>query len=274
MPALLCTLGTSWAVLPEAYLLGNDSVRYEKIYAITTSNPLTHKAKQKCEAWFQFHAPQAIFRVIEIEGLPDLSCSADHQRFEDALYRVYFAMLAESLPIHVCLAGGFKTMSASAQEAAGLMGCDKLFHIIAEPLETMRPDGTPGSKFPDTAEEIESAILSDKVKVISLGSRAGWPTIRDLAAVAEPLPQVGEPFISEGAALANRIHLRVEAANRLAASEPDLARLPFPQLARWSPSERASLNEPLDPYPLGADAAWLLNLPKIELHCHLGHTKK
>jgi len=35
MPALLCTLGTSWAVVPEAFILGNGAERYSKVVAIT-----------------------------------------------------------------------------------------------------------------------------------------------------------------------------------------------------------------------------------------------
>jgi adenosine deaminase len=85
--------------------------------------------------------------------------------------------------------------------------------------------------------------------------------------MAEPLPPKGVPFLVEDCRLSNAIHHRVEAASRLAASEPQLANLPFPQLARWSPGERAALEVPLDPI---ADRAWVLSLPKVELHCHLG----
>ena len=165
-------------------------------------------------------------------------------------------MLGEECGIHVCLAGGFKTMSAAAQEAAGLLGCEKLFHITA-----------PFGMQTDSNEDLLAAIAREDIRLIGLGSRSGWPTILELASESETLPQLGEPFLVEDYALCNAIHQRLEAANRLAASEKELATLPFPQIARWSPGERAWLNQPLDP---ATDQAWLLALPKVELHCHLG----
>lgn len=270
MTTLLCTLGISWAVVPEAFLLGNGPDRYERVFVLTTSSDASLAAKAKTERWFATHAPQTSLRVLAIERMQDLSSENEHQRFEEALYQVYFHLLHEGGGIHVCLAGGFKTMSASAQEAAGLLGCSRLFHVIADPIAAERPDGSPGSTFPDSHEEIRSAIANGKVRLIDLGSRAGWPTIRELAAEAPALPPVGAPFLVEDHSLQNKVHHRLEAGMRLAASERDLAALPFPQLARWAPGERDALEAPLDPNPDGADHAWILALPKVELHCHLG----
>lgn len=259
MPSLLCTLGTSWAVVPEAFILGNPNNDYRHVFVVTTSGDATRGTIEKTRAWFKQHAPLTHLRILPIEHLTDLTDSRDHQRFEEALFRAYFALLGLDNDIHVCLTGGFKTMSASAQEAAGFLGCSNLFHIIA-PL---------GIRTEDDAE-IRQAIAENKIRCIHLGSRSGWPTIRELSAQSPPLPSSDGPFLVEDFSLTNAIHLRIDAANRLATSEPDLARLPFPQLARWSPGERAALELPLDPTPHSADAAWILSLPKIELHCHLG----
>ena len=131
MPALLCTLGASWAVVPEAFLLGNGPALYDRVLVLTSSG--TSSSVEQCHAWFaQFH-PQVAFTILAVENLPDLATAADHHRFEEALYRCYFSLLAIAThdEIHVCLAGGFKTMSAAAQEAAGLLGCAKLFHITS-----------------------------------------------------------------------------------------------------------------------------------------------
>ena len=270
MATLLSTLGTSWAVVPEAFLLGNGQAGYERVFVLTTSSNATLAAKAKTEQWFASHAPQTSLRVLAIEHMQDLSSEIEHQRFEEALYQVYFHLLQDDSDIHVCLAGGFKTMSASAQEAAGLLGCSQLFHLLADPIASVGSDGSPGSKFPDSHEEIRSAIANNQVRLIDLGSRAGWPTIRELAAEAPALPPAGAPFLVEDHSLQNKVHHRLEAGMRLAASERELAALPFPQLARWAPGERDALQAPLDPNPKGPDHAWILALPKVELHCHLG----
>lgn len=259
MPTLLCTLGTSWAVVPEAFLLGNGETRYNKVVVLTTSGDLTATALANVESWFNQHAPEVEVISLAIAYLPDLNSADDHSRFEEALFRAYFAQLKTGDEMHVCLAGGYKTMSAATQEAAGLLGCAKLFHITAR-------FGTATH----THEEIVAAIDAGDVRLIPLGSRSGWPTILELSHHAPPLPTPNEPFLVEEFALSNAVHHRIEAANRLASSEKDLAILPFSQLARWAPGERAALHEPLNPDPCGADAAWLLALPKVDLHCHLG----
>ncbi len=256
MPTLLCTLGSSWAVVPEAFLLGNGADAYASVCILTTDSEPTRKSLGRAQDWFREHHPETQVRALAIEGLADLACAEDHARFEEALYRAYFAMISSHEPLHVCLAGGFKTMSAAAQEAAGLLGCASLFHITA-PLGIRT----------DTHEEILAAIERCDVRHIDLGARVGWPTIRELATEAPSLPPEHEPFCIENTHLADKIRARIEAASRLAASEAELATLPFPQIARWSPGERATLEEPLHPE---TDAGWLLSLPKVELHCHLG----
>ena len=257
MPALLCTLGSSWAVVPEAFLLGNGLAFYDRVLVLTSSG--TSSSVEQCHAWFAQHHPQVALTILAVEDLPDLATAEDHHRFEEALYLCYFSLLAKSSheEIHVCLAGGFKTMSAAAQEAAGLLGCAKLFHITS-PL---------GVRI-GTHEEILAAIADHSIRLIDLGSRSGWPTMRELASEALPAPSAsGRISVGEATPLRDAIQNRLEAANRLSASEKELATLPFPQIARWAPSERDWLNHPLDP---AADEAWLLALPKVELHCHLG----
>lgn len=256
MPALLCTLGNSWAVVPEAFLLGNGILFYDSVLVLTSSG--TGDSVEHCHAWFALHHPQADLTILAVDDLPDLANADDHHRFEEALYRCYFSLLTKSAhqKIHVCLAGGFKTMSAAAQEAAGLLGCAKLFHVTS-PL---------GMRI-GTHEEILDAIDDHSIRLIDLGSRTGWPTIRELAADAKPIPSASGFIAISETPLREAIYHRLEAANRLAASEKELATLPFPQIARWAPGERDWINQPLDP---ATDATWLLSLPKIELHCHLG----
>lgn len=46
MTSLLCTLGSSWAVVPEAFLLGNDPQTYQQVLIVTTAS--TEKSVTKC----------------------------------------------------------------------------------------------------------------------------------------------------------------------------------------------------------------------------------
>src|SRR5690606_9348012 len=100
-----------------------------------------------------------------------------------------------------------------------------------------------------------------------LGTRPGWPTIQQLCVEAPDVPEHGGTITVTDTGFREKILNRLREANQLAKSEPELASLPFPQIARWSPSKRDWLNQPLDPIH---DGGWLLALPKVDLHCHLG----
>lgn len=251
---LLCTLGSSWAVVPEAFLLGNGAKHYDGVLVLTTTG--TQVPVATCRSWFSEHYPSVTLTVLAVEGLDDLACAEDHHRFEEALLRCYYSLLTLSEQIDVCLAGGFKTMSSAAHQMADLLGCQCLFHVTA-PV---------GERF-DSHESILSGISDRKIRLINLGPRAGWPTIRELAAEAPGIPKESGLIEIDDVALREKVYARLEVANRLVASERDLATLPFAQIARWAPSQRHWLEQPLDPI---ADSEWVRALPKIELHCHLG----
>lgn len=254
---LLITLGSSYAIVPEAYLLGNGTDSYTHITVLTTTG--TAPAVEKCHHWFQDHAPDCHLRILTIDQLADIRDGNDHAHFEEALFRSYFHALKQAGTIDqldICLAGGFKTISSAAHQTADLLGCRSLFHI------TM-PFGTRI----ETHAEILQGIKDKQVNLVELGTRPGWPTLQQLATEAPALEENSDIISIENLSLREKIFTRLREANQLAQSEGDLATLPFPQLARWAPSLRAWLNQALDP---ATDADWLLSLPKVELHCHLG----
>ncbi len=242
--------------MPEAFLLGNGDMLYEKVLVLTTTTAKTQEAAVYCQNWFSAHYRTVDLTILAVKELSDLACAEDHHRFEEALLRCYFSLIAGSDPIHVCLAGGFKTMSSAAHQTADLLGCNSLFHITAPFREQI-----------DDHEGILKGITERRIRLINLGMRAGWPTIRELGAESYSIPEESGPFSITDTALRAKVFARLDAANHLMASEHELANLPFPQVARWSPSHRAWLDQPLDPE---SDAGWVETLPKVELHCHLG----
>jgi len=252
---LIATLGSSFAVVPEAYLMGNGDAHYTVVNVLATSG--IQKSVEQCKQWFSEHATSCQLDVYIIEGLDDIANGDDHAHYEEALFRCYFHALSEAESItnlDICLAGGFKTISSAAHQTADLLGCRKLFHITS-PF---------GERF-DDHESILRGIEKNKLNLVDLGSRPGWPTIQQLQAEAPPIP--GSPLKIGSTPLRDKIFSRLREANQLSQSEHELATLPFPQIARWSPSQRDWLEQPLTP---DADADWIAALPKIELHCHLG----
>lgn len=256
---LLATLGSTFAVVPEAFLLGNGTQQYSRVTVLATSG--IGESVNAVRRWFENHASGVALHVWMIDDLPDIQNLGDHSRYEEALFRVYFDSVKQAgglENLHLCLAGGFKTISSAAHQTADLLGCGKLFHIT-----------TPAGEYFNDDCSIRQGIADQKIQLIDLGSRPGWPTIRNLAAEAKELPRDSESLTIEDTCLRDKILTSLREANQLAQSQHELASLPFPVLATWSPSDRYWIQQSLDPFS-ATDQAWVKALPKVELHCHLG----
>ena len=253
---LLCTMGQSWQVVPEAFFYKKD--RFAEVHCLTTSS---EKVNPEPALEFFRRYPHVRFTVSRLADFTDLQSNEDHQRFEEALFRWYLQHLhaAQQLPF-VCLAGGYKSISAALQKAAGLFGAAEVFHVLAKPE-------------PKTAEEIEQAAGAGTLNFISLGPEPGWSRLRVLDPKRFPLTRLnpdGDPFINvpvDNCALGRLIRENLDLISRRAEAWDRAAELPFTSLALWQPRDadwlRVSLRQ-------DTDADWVRLLPKIELHCHLG----
>jgi adenosine deaminase len=259
---LLVSLGTAWAVVPEAFL--HPDHQFSAVHVLTTG------ATEKIDAavvgmrdWFAERAPDVVLTVTRLQGITDILKAEDHEAFEEVLFRWFGECRAEAKEdgagIQVCLAGGFKTMSAAMQQAAEVFGCDGLFHVLA--------GGNPAS-----AEAIAQCLQRGEVNWIELGPRAGWPEFRWLEPQDWPLERDESlvwvtPPVPDSRSLRRRVAESLRRFQRIAERWDRLEELPFRALAALSEAELAWLRDPLDPE---ADASWVRALPKVELHCHLG----
>ncbi len=260
MPALFVSLGTSPAIVPEAFLL--PGVQFTDVHALTTAS-VQEANLDFIAGWFAEIAPQTTLTFTRVADFTDFTSEQDHFRFEEVLYRWWLEKRPkEGLP-HVCLSGGFKTMSAAMQKAAAVLGAEDVFHVLCN---------LPVPQQPKTAQEIQSAQENRHLHWIRLGPETGWPQWRSIDSAAYPLTEVQ----GEGCArwvkapdTAFRDHLReiVTRSHNIAGAWDRLSNLPYPVLATWPEADLKWLNEPLDPV---ADQSWVAALPKIELHCHLG----
>ena len=256
MPVLLCSLGTSWLVVPEAfYFLPPGPAGFSAVHVLTTASPRIDVPVAEVKAWFASHARQTTLTVSRVAAFTDLLTEDDHQRFEEVLFRWILAVAPDRAERHLCIAGGFKTMSASMQRAASLFGAAEVFHVLAP--ESVR----------DTAA-FTAALTAGEIRPIRLGAEAGWPQLAALVSRDFPLQAPGPDLVSApDRHLTHRIAHLQAAQQNLAKHFADIAHLPFPSLATRSPAQLAWLREPVQPT---GDRAWIAALPKIELHCHLG----
>lgn len=259
MSTLLCTLGMSWPIVIEAFR--KPGATYDRVYILTSDD--TEKVRTDAlEAYFR-DRPEVDFRITRVAGFTQLNTTAEHHLFEEALYRWYLVATKQDDTIHACIAGGFKTMSSTMQQAARLFGAEEVFHVLA-------PD-TPEMRQPTTAL-LEEYVSAGRIHYISLGAEPGWSQLRSLSTEDFALHPVSTSGLTTrveapGLQLRDAATVLLNSARHLSHSIQDIASLPFVSLGTLSPEKRAWLEAPLDSV---ADSAWLRALPKVELHCHLG----
>jgi adenosine deaminase len=253
MSLLLCSVGTSPLVVAEAFLSAPSP--YRAVRCLTSAS--AHVDATILETFFADH-PEVDFRLERIEGLVDLRDQAEHDAYEERLFRWYLQALGDfpgTLP-DVCLAGGFKSMVAALQKAAHLCGAARVFHVLCDAdLPDPVAPGQTRLRPPQSLDELATALAQGALRTIELGAEGGWPSVRALRSE-----------VTSDAPLLPLIRARLDEINRRAGAWDDVAELPFPRLALLAPRRRAWLEDPLSP----GDREWVARLPKIELHCHLG----
>jgi len=271
MNHLLCSLGTSEAVVIEAVCLLTDGFTNTdglSVSIVTSDSEATTRAIVQLNTFIQAHQ-KISFSITRVLDFADLVAKDEQELFDEALNRLYLRLhsqLNKDEKLAVCLAGGFKTMSASLQESAGWFGADNLFHVLAQ-----RPE-------PKDEAKVRQVYAGGGLVKIDLYAPSGWRQLRALRAEDYPLDDGPDPKTniacvrlvkippSSGRLLA-KIREIVANAQALAINIADLAVLPFPELAAWADDDRYWLNKPLNPQ---TDRDWVNLLPKIDLHLHLG----
>ena len=256
MPTLLISLGTSPAIVPEAYWFPGSA--FDAVHVLTTDSTDVTFVQQ----WFATEAAQVDLTITRVDGFRDFTSEDNHFQFEEVLYR-WMLEKAGGVPAHICLSGGFKTMSAAVQKAAAVLGAAEVFHVLCD---------LPQAQQPKTAIEIEAAKSANHLHWIKLGEESGWPQLRWAKAADYPLITTQTEGCVSWVSVpdqAFRIRLQeiVERSHNVAGAWEQLRSLPFSILATWSSTGLAWLNQPVDHV---ADRDWVAALPKVEMHCHLG----
>ncbi|MCX7872581.1 MAG: CRISPR-associated ring nuclease [Verrucomicrobiae bacterium] len=256
---LLCSLGTSWQIVPEAFLF--PECKFDEVHIITSQSAGN---LDKIRDFFKNNAPNVELTFTRVKGFVDFKSEQDHFNFEEILYRwILEKRERSSIPPYICLAGGFKTMSSAMQKAAEILGASQIYHVLCN----TNPQ-------PQNESEILKAYEENKLVWIKLGKETGWPQFKSISPkefhlIVEEEEENGIKVriaSVSGHTLRQRLRNYLEQSHRIAGSWDKLKDLPFSTLATWSKSELEWLEQPLSK----SDFQWLKKLPKIELHCHLG----
>ncbi len=153
---LLCTLGASWAVIPEAYafVASNRLPLYQhhpdfaalqalktearlqetdEIWVCTTQGIQTQKSLTQLIHWVK-QLPQApALRIWQAKNTDQLASQDECLHIRELILRACLKahQHAQGGQVVLSLAGGRKTMSADMQWAGSLFGCAALLHVIS-----------------------------------------------------------------------------------------------------------------------------------------------
>lgn len=157
---LVCTLGISWAVIPEVfgflaperlplYRRHPDAARLEalrasyglappdEIWVCTTEGQRTREGVAALRQWAACLSPPAQLRVWQAAGTDQLADQEECLHMRELILRAVSLAheRAAGGQVTLSLAGGRKTMSADMQLAGDRFGCGALIHVVGkEPL--------------------------------------------------------------------------------------------------------------------------------------------
>lgn len=304
MNILLCTLGASWAVIPEIfgwlapgrldlYAHHPEAARLaalrsehrllppDELWVCTTEGQRTRESLGKLRAWWALIGAPMPLRVWTAAGTDQLATQAECDHVRELTVRVVMAAterVGAGGQLVLSLAGGRKTMSADLQWAGTVFGAHAWLHVVGpEPLPAALRTAEPET----FARALEAETAAGVTPLIAgTGQRSELLDIeldgRQVTLSHFPLPLAAPddawPLPPEGPQLTREIQRRERESGQLLGNY--LGRIArtehhenWRSLYRLPPARIEALRgTALGP----ADRDWLLALPKADLHRHLG----
>ncbi len=324
---LVCTLGASWAVIPEIvafldpewlplYANHNNLQRLEElrqewqltppdeIWVVTTEGERTTSSLELLAEWWHLLDTPRPLRVWQAAGTGELAGEEECARIRELILRLVLKAGETTGSIEkvmLSLAGGRKTMSADLQRAGTTFGCGALLHVVdssemPECLRSADPDFLTRPlpvRAPKSARDNTPVPCAGVVTplVVGRGYRSelldvDWQDMGIVESRRFPLPEA--PVITAsgpGRFASCRWQCERDETSldqEISAREKEGQQLLSNYLAKISSKEHHENWRSLYRLPprlirklretrlTEAHRAWLQQLPKAELHCHLG----
>lgn len=203
---LLCTLGASWAVIPEtlAFLDPQRLPLYarhpqaaellaereraglhapDEVWIVTTQGRQTQQSLHWLAEWLDALGTRApVLRVWQAAGTDQLATAAECAALRELTLRLVLRAheVAAGGQVVLSLAGGRKTMSADLQRAATVFGCTALLHVVDAGLPRLFGDR-------DRQDEVVRLMLEALPARLAEADRDGRTIDRPLAGAIRPL---------------------------------------------------------------------------------------
>lgn len=223
-------------IIQALLLLESRSVSIDEVHYIRTASDSVN------EDITRFYSDKNIkFSVSHLYNNGILKSEQDYLTQEDALFKWYVQKSKISTNIYVFIGGGHKLHSLALQRCAFLFGATDVFHMFVN----VRRD-----EEPKTIEEIRLALEGESILYASLGKESGWPALLNLTSSME----------INGNIIRN---ITQKIGNR---SIGQINEYPFESITLLPSTAITWLNDAATE----DDVDFILHLPKVELHCHLG----
>lgn len=297
---LITTLGTSWQIVPELYGFTNprqlDLYRHHSQQAEIEKTRQNHNIRPVSAIWIVTTArmniqllkqwaatldiPLTLWWPAEVD---EIATAEENTRMAEVIYRAVLQgkEWVGKDHLYLSLAGGRKTMSAEMQQAGLLFGCAALLHVVDRRLSDEQRQQLSQADQPRLfAEPLHAGIVEFYQPLVIMPAQPGSVALEvdpPVRADDYPLPAAGGEVAGEKR-LHDILHQRLKSAESLMynfsskiddqyhqSSFHGLYSLP-PALIRRLTTERIAA----DPARRKEDLHWLQQLPKADLHCHLG----
>jgi adenosine deaminase len=301
---LLCTLGASWAVIPEVYaflapkqlplyqhhpqLAALEKLRLDyqlqapdEIWVCTTQGEQTQASLIKLQNWIKCSPQPPVLRIWQAENTNQLDSQQECVAIRELIVRACLKAhdYANNGQVVLSLAGGRKTMSADMQWAGSLFGCQALLHVISadklpdqlykpqpEILTQALPTELAGLIMPLIAgQNNRSDLLDISVDTVGPIHSANYPLMM-------PEPNSIILFLDSTNALTTELNKREKASSRLFGNylleiSTEERHENWRSLYRLPPRRIEQLRKTM---LATQHREWLISLPKADLHRHLG----
>lgn len=299
MNILLTTFGQTWPIIPEIAGLTNPGdvplfnnyqdrrhlenfrqlaggTTVDEIWVIMTQAQDSLIAYQKVEDWYGLlQNPKFSLQKFECPGTEKLASAEECRLMTDFILRVFLHAKSSINSGHllVSLAGGRKTMSADMQRAAYLFGCQLLFHVA----DSLNVDAVLRSPLL-SAKSLTASLPPSEIAGVFPVVVAQNLTEQMVTLLPKPLNSSDYPIHSHNTDLIDTIDAREQQSSNLLYNAYFQRRVQNPVsyfhgLQLLPPNHIQQLENQYighDEKNAESEIKWLQELPKADLHCHLG----
>ncbi|HOY12966.1 MAG TPA: hypothetical protein PLY70_07485 [Saprospiraceae bacterium] len=219
----------------QAYLLlAHKGVKINEVSYIRTV--FSDKKSGYEEFW---KSEQVTCHVDHILSNGIINNEEDYQVIEEEIYQFYLSNTKEE-QVYVFIAGGHTLLNIAIQKAAYLFGAKDSFQMLVN---------VPRDEEPKTIEDVKKRIETNDILYASVGYEPGWNVLKTLILkknISHTIKSITKNLESRNVSDINEYPFEC------------LNLLPVKAI-EWLRSRSYE-----------SDRDWITNLPKVELHCHLG----